>query len=95
MKITNDTIDHIAKLSRLKLSDSEKEKLTYEMGNIIDYVDKLNELDTKGVEPKSQVIPLQNVFRDDIVEDSYDKDKLLSNSASYDGGSLKVPKVVE
>lgn len=95
MKITNDTIDHITKLSRLKLSEKEKEKLTSEMSNIIDYVDKLNELDTNGVEPKSQVIPLQNVFREDIIAESFDKDELLSNSACYDDGSLKVPRVME
>ncbi|MFA6309612.1 MAG: Asp-tRNA(Asn)/Glu-tRNA(Gln) amidotransferase subunit GatC [Clostridia bacterium] len=94
MKITNDTIEHIAKLSRLKLSESQKDTLTSEMGNIINYVDKLNELDTKGVEPKSQVIPLQNVFREDVVAESLDKDELLSNSACYDDGALKVPKVV-
>ncbi|MCX7842250.1 MAG: Asp-tRNA(Asn)/Glu-tRNA(Gln) amidotransferase subunit GatC, partial [Clostridia bacterium] len=65
MKITKDTIEHVAGLSRLNLTEEEKERLTYEMENIINYVDKLNELDTSNVQPTAHVIPIKNVFRED------------------------------
>lgn len=95
MKVTKETIEHVAKLARLNITEHEKEKLTYEMENIISYVDKLNELDTTGVKPMEHVIPMKNVFRDDNVEKSYDREKILSNAPSKEDGCFKVPKVVE
>ena len=95
MKITRETIEHVAGLARLNLTEQEKEKLTSEMGNIISYVDKLNELDTSNVAPTAHVIPIKNVFREDKVEESYDREKILANAASHEEGCFKVPKVVE
>lgn len=95
MKITQEIIEHIADLARLNLTDSEKEKLTHEMANIVAYVDKLNELDTSNVEPTSHVKPVYNVFREDKVKDSYDREKILANAPSADEGCFKVPRVVE
>ena len=95
MKITRETINHVANLARLNLTEQEKEKMTNEMGNILSYVDKLNELDTADVEPTVHVIPVKNVFRDDTVHPSYDRDKILANAPSKENGRFKVPKVVE
>lgn len=95
MKITKETIEHVANLARLNLTEQEKEKLTIEMESIISYVDKLNELDTTNVNPSSHVLPLQNVFREDVTIKSYDRDKILSNAPSQEDGCFKVPKVVE
>lgn len=95
MKVTKKTIEHVANLARLNLNDNEKEKLTLEMENIISYVDKLNELDTSNVKPMEHVIPIKNVLREDKVEESYDRGKILANAPSQEDGCFKVPKVVE
>ncbi|MCX8131644.1 MAG: Asp-tRNA(Asn)/Glu-tRNA(Gln) amidotransferase subunit GatC [Clostridia bacterium] len=95
MRITRETIEHVANLARLNLSEQEKEKLTSEMGNIIAYVDKLNELDTGSIQPTSHVLPVKNVFREDKTEKSYDREKILANAPSQEDGCFKVPKVVE
>lgn len=95
MKITRETIEHVANLSRLNLTEKEKEKLTVEMGNIITYVDKLNELDTSGIVPTAHVMPIKNVFREDKVEKSFDREQILKNAPTQEEGCFKVPKVVE
>jgi aspartyl-tRNA(Asn)/glutamyl-tRNA(Gln) amidotransferase subunit C len=95
MKITKETIEHVANLARLNLTEQEKEKLTIEMASILSYVDKLNELDTTDIEPRSHVLPMKNVFREDITASSYDREKILQNSPSQEDGCFKVPKVVE
>lgn len=95
MKVTKETIGHIADLARLYVSEEEKEKLTLEMEKIISYVDKLNELDTAGVKPMEHVIPLRNVMREDEVKSSLDRDKLLKCAPSSENGCYKVPQVVE
>ncbi len=95
MKVTKEIIEHVANLARLNISEAEKEKLTFEMENILSYVDKLNELDTSGVKPLEHVIPIQNVLREDRVTGSYDREKLLQSAPSQEDGCYKVPKVVE
>ena len=92
MKITKDIIEHVANLARLNLTETEKDKLTVEIAEIIAYFDKLNELDTTGIEPTSHVLPIKNVFREDKVEKSYDRDKILRNAPSQDDGCFKVPR---
>lgn len=95
MKVTRQTIEHVANLARLNLTEEEKERLTKEMAGILEYVDKLDELDTSDVVPKEHVIPIRNVFREDRVERSYDREKILANAPWSDDGCFKVPKVVE
>lgn len=95
MKVTRDTIEHIAGLARLNITEAEKDKLTLEMENILYHVDKLNELDTSGIKPMEHVIPLKNVLREDKVEKSYDRGTMLANAPSSEDGCFKVPKVVE
>jgi aspartyl-tRNA(Asn)/glutamyl-tRNA(Gln) amidotransferase subunit C len=95
MKVTKETIEHVANLARLNISEAEKEKLTSEMENIISYVDKLNELDTSNVKPMEHVIPIRNVLREDRVTGSIDREKLLRSAPVHEEGCYKVPKVVE
>lgn len=95
MKVTRETIEHVANLARLNLTENEKESLTSKMGDIISWVDKLNELDTTGVKPMEHVIPVMNVFREDRVERSFERDKILANAPASEDGCFKVPKVVE
>ena len=95
MKITRETIEHVAKLARLNLTEEEKDRLTLDMADIINYVDKLNELDTTGVEPLSHALPLTNVMREDKTTPSYDREKILVNAPAIEDGCFKVPKVME
>lgn len=95
MKITGEIVDHIAELARLKFDDAEKEKLASELGEILAYADKLNELDTTGVEPMKHVVSIRNVFREDEVKESLDRNKLLENASSHEDGYFKVPKAIE
>jgi len=94
-KVTKETIEHIADLARLNISEAEKEKFTLEMEKIISYVDKLNELDTSDVKPMEHVIPIRNILREDVVTGSFDREKLMENAPSQEQGCYKVPKVME
>jgi aspartyl-tRNA(Asn)/glutamyl-tRNA(Gln) amidotransferase subunit C len=95
MKITTEMVDYISVLSRLKLGDEEKEKMTGELEQIIAYMDTLNELDTSGVEPMSHVFPVKNVMREDEVQPSFDRSELLKNAPKADEEAFLVPKTVE
>lgn len=93
--ISDETIEYVGILAKLELSDEEKEAAKKDMGSMLDYIDKLNELDTSGVEPMSHVFPVNNVFRDDIVTNGDDRDKILANAPEKKDGAFKVPKTVE
>lgn len=81
MALSSDDVRHIAKLARLHLEDNEVEKFTRELSSILDYVDMLQEVDTKNVEPTAQVTGLTNSFREDeIIEKDATPDKLLDSS---------------
>ena len=95
MKITTEMVDYISELSRLKLPEEEKEKMTGELEQILAYMDTLNALDTSGVEPMSHVCPVTNVVREDEVAPSFDRAELLKNAPSTDGEAFLVPKAVE
>jgi aspartyl-tRNA(Asn)/glutamyl-tRNA(Gln) amidotransferase subunit C len=95
MKITKEEVLHVAKLARLNLTEEETERLMSDMGSIIGFADKLNELDTEGVVPTAHAIPMQNAFREDEVKPSYDREDILKNAPSSDGDGFLIPKVVE
>ncbi|NTV88914.1 MAG: Asp-tRNA(Asn)/Glu-tRNA(Gln) amidotransferase subunit GatC [Clostridiales bacterium] len=95
MNVTRETIEYVAALARLNLTPEEEARLTTEMGSIISYVDKLNELDTTGVKPMEHVIPIHNVLREDEIKESFDRDRMLANAPMSEDGCFKVPKVVE
>ena len=65
--ISDETIEYVGILAKLELSEEEKENAKKDMGEMLDYIDKLNELDTTGIEPMSHVFPVHNVFREDVV----------------------------
>ena len=95
MKITKQEVEHVAKLARLDLSEKEKEKLTDQLSNILTYVEKLNEIDTRGVEPTSHVLDINNVMRDDVAGESLTQEKALANAPEKSAGHYKVPKIIE
>ncbi len=95
MPVTIDDVDKVAALARLYFSAPEKEKMTALLNRILDYMDKLNELDTENVEPTSHVLTIKNVFREDEVETSFSCEELLANAPSRDERYFRVPRVIE
>lgn len=95
MKITKQEVQHVAKLGRLELSEQEQEKLADQMSGILTYVEKLNELDTKGVEPTAHVMDINNVMRDDVIVESLSQERALANAPEKAAGHYKVPRIIE
>lgn len=93
--INCETIEYVGILAKLELSEAEKEAAMADMSRMLDYIDKLNELDTTGVEPMSHVFPVSNVFREDVVTNGDERDKTLANAPDSKDGAFKVPKTVE
>lgn len=92
--IDDETIAYVGILAKLDLSDIEKEEAKRDMGRMLDYIDKMNELDTEGVEPMSHIFPLTNVFREDVVVNGDMAEALLKNAPEQKDGAFKVPKTV-
>ena len=93
-KITDETIEYVGILAKLKIEDSQKEADKADMQKMLDYIDKLNELDTTGVEPMSHVQPVRNVFREDVVTNVDRREEMLSNAPEAKEGQYVVPKTV-
>ena len=93
--ISDETIEYVGILAKLELSGEQKEQAKQDMGNMLDYIDRLNELDTTGVEPMSHVFPVQNVFREDVVSNGDTREQLLSNAPAQKDGMFMVPKTFE
>lgn len=92
--ISDETIEYVGILAKLELSEEEKEQAKSDMGRMLDYIDKLGELDTADVEPMSHVFPVQNVFREDVVTNGNDRERLLSNAPQEKDGMFMVPRTV-
>lgn len=93
--ISDETMEYVGILAKLELSEEEKEQAKKDMGSMLDYIDKLNELDTSGVEPMSHVFPVNNVFREDVVTNGDEHEKILANAPEEKNQSFKVPRTVE
>lgn len=94
-RISDETIEYVGILAKLELSDEEKEQAKQDMGRMLDYIDKLGELDTEGVEPMSHVFSLENVFREDIVTNKDMREEILKNAPKQKDGMFQVPRTVE
>lgn len=95
MKINEELIEYISDLSRLYLSDEQKAKAGADLSDILDYVEKLNELDTTGMPEMSHPFEAVNCFREDAVTNEDDRENLLSNAPDRRGSYFKVFKTVE
>ncbi|MCX5677776.1 MAG: Asp-tRNA(Asn)/Glu-tRNA(Gln) amidotransferase subunit GatC [Candidatus Omnitrophica bacterium] len=96
MKIDKETVRRVAALSRLSLADDELLAYSSQLATIIDYISKLNEIDTKDVPPTSHALStLKNVYRKDLLKPSLKTEEALANAPSKDGDFFKVPQVVE
>ena len=93
--ISDETIEYVGILAKLELSDEEKEKAKSDMGKMLDYIDKLNELDTSAVDPMSHVFPVNNVFREDVVVNGDDRENILKNAPEQNEESFIVPKTFD
>ena len=87
-------MDKVAALSRLTLSPEEKAAMKQELSAIVAFADQLQAIDTTGVEPTAHVLPVQNVFREDDVRPSLERERLLANAPQQAGGCVLVPRVV-
>jgi aspartyl-tRNA(Asn)/glutamyl-tRNA(Gln) amidotransferase subunit C len=94
-KLDASQVRKVAKLSRLELTDGEVEEFTGQLSAILDYVEKMNELDTRDVEPLAHCLPISNVFRPDQVRESLGTEKALANAPQRDGDFFKVPKILD
>ena len=94
MAITIQDVEHIAKLAKLEFTDTEKEKFTQQMNQILEYMEQLNSLDTSSIEPLSRVIELSNVFRADEVKPGVSTEDALKNAPAKNDQFFKVPKVI-
>jgi len=95
VKISREEIEHIAVLARLSLSEEEKEVFGPQLSSILDYMEKLNELDISDTEPTSHVLPLSDVVRDDIPIDSLPREEALKNAPAHTDKFYRVPKIIE
>jgi aspartyl-tRNA(Asn)/glutamyl-tRNA(Gln) amidotransferase subunit C len=88
-------IDNAAKHSRLNIKQSVKNLFKGQVQSIINYIDKLNELDTTSVEPTSHILPINNVFREDSLRESLPRNKALQNAPQKDEDFYRVPRIIE
>lgn len=93
--ISDETIEYVGILAKLELSEEEKEAAKKDMGRMLDYIDKLGELNTDGVEPMSHVFPVKNVWREDVVTNGDDRDAIISNAPGEKDGMFEVPKTFD
>ncbi len=94
MKITREEVIHVANLARLDVDEALIDKFAKQIGMILEYIDTLNRVDTKGVTPTSHAISLTNAFREDDVKEDFDKDAALANAPEKEDGNFLVPKVI-
>lgn len=94
-KIDKELVRKVAYLSRLELNSEEIEEFTGQLSAILDYVTKMNELDTQDIEPLAHCLPVSNVLREDVVKDSLGAEKTLSNAPERDDEFFRVPKILD
>ena len=88
-------IEHLSLLARLNLSDDEKQLFTRQVDSIISYINTLNELDTSDVEPTAHILPMKNVFREDILKESLPRELAMQNAPEKNDDFYRVPKIIE
>lgn len=92
--ITKEQVEHVALLARLELSEEEKEKYASQLSAILEYMETLNKINTDNIPPTAHVLPLKNVFREDVVCEHLANEKALANSPDKEDEFFRVPKIV-
>lgn len=95
MALSREDVRHVAELARLDFSDDEEARMAEEMSRILEYVEKLDELDTSGVPPMSHVLDVTNVYREDDIESRIDREQALEAAPDAEQGHFLVPRVVD
>jgi aspartyl-tRNA(Asn)/glutamyl-tRNA(Gln) amidotransferase subunit C len=95
MAISREDVEHVARLARLGLDDQEVERMTSQLAHILDAMQALGQLDTSAIPPTAQVIPLQNVMRDDVARPCLSPEDVLRNAPATREGQFLVPQVLE
>lgn len=91
--ITVKDVEHVAKLARLELTEDEKEKFTKQLGDVLKYVEMMNEVDTTDVKPMAHAFDFVNVMREDKVVYEQTKEELMKNAPDEENGFFRVPKI--
>lgn len=94
-KIGEAQVRHVAKLARLDLTDEEVARFSTQLSAVLDYMEKLNELDTDSVEPLAHCLPIHNIFREDVVTESLGTELALENAPQHFENFFKVPKILD
>ena len=94
MKIDREEVMHVARLARLKVTDEDVDRLTGNMNSILGYIEKLEKLDTRDMEPMAHALNLPTPFREDEVRESLANDKSLANAPDRENGFFRVPRVI-
>lgn len=92
--IKREDIEYIAGLANLQIDDEDVDTFTRQLGDILEYVEKLNELDTDQVIPTAYTVPMKNILREDKAEPSMDRKKVLENAPDEKDGQFRVPKII-
>jgi aspartyl-tRNA(Asn)/glutamyl-tRNA(Gln) amidotransferase subunit C len=92
--IANKDLEHIGWLARIELSEEDKEKYTPKLNSVLDYFSELDKADTEGVEPTYHVLPMSNVFREDVPTGSMTQEEALSNAPNNQDGFIKAPRMM-
>jgi aspartyl-tRNA(Asn)/glutamyl-tRNA(Gln) amidotransferase subunit C len=95
MQITKEEVLYVANLARLDLDEATIDKFAGQIGNILEYIELLNQVDTTDVKPTSHAIALTNAFREDEEKEHLDRDRVLANAPRKEDGSFIVPKVLD
>jgi len=94
MGLSGEDVKKVAQLARLELSEAEIAALTSQLGEVLGYIEQLSKLDTEGVEPMAHAVEMVNVLAEDVVEESCDREQILSNAPSRDDACYRVPPVL-
>jgi aspartyl-tRNA(Asn)/glutamyl-tRNA(Gln) amidotransferase subunit C len=94
-RITREDVEHVARLSRLAISDDEADELASQLGVILEHAQDLSELDLEGVPPTAHPLAMTNVVRPDEVRPGVDRDEVLAQAPSAEGGQFRVPRILD
>ncbi len=95
MEFNEELINRVSRLARLELTDDEKREFTSQLSEILNYVEKIKELDTERVKPADHIIDMSNVFRRDTAHESLNRDKIEAIAPEFKDGYFVVPRIIE
>src|ERR1700742_3064515 len=93
-RLTRDEVAHVARLARLRLHDAELDEFTEQLANVLEHAEDIERLDADDVAPTAHPLPLHNVFRDDVVRPSVDRDEVLAGAPAAQDGQVRVPQIL-